>query len=197
VDTLGRHLIAEFYGCESVLINTVADIRQMMLEAAEVVGATVVGESFHHFSPIGVSGTVVIAESHLSVHTWPEHGYVAVDIFTCGGLDPRPGFEFLKKKLGASSSRVQEIVRGMPEDIPKDYCLESKDVLIVSQIQEIPSGLFPTSASVPGNLSTKKENVNHTLLSIVEIPLKQMFVGTYLVSSIPFEIGEWTKNEVI
>jgi S-adenosylmethionine decarboxylase len=131
--TIGRHLIAEFYRCEPTFLDDVAGIRQLMLDTAGIIGATVMGHSFHPFTPQGVSGTVVISESHLSVHTWPEYGYVAVDIYTCGGLDPRPGFEYLRERLGAESSRVQEILRGLPEEVAAHRQLLSGDIRITSR----------------------------------------------------------------
>jgi S-adenosylmethionine decarboxylase len=129
--TIGRHLIAEFYGCNPDILDDTERVRADMLSAANAVGATVVGEVFHRFSPQGVSGSVVIAESHLSIHTWPETGYVAVDIYTCGGLDPRPGFRHLGIALQASSCRVQEIVRGLPEDVEHGKPLLPEDVRIL------------------------------------------------------------------
>lgn len=134
--TIGRHLIAEFYGCHPATLDDPDTIRRRMLEAAEKVGATVVGEVFHRFSPQGVSGSVVIAESHLSIHTWPETGYVAVDIYTCGGLDPRPGFRHLGQVLGAETCRVQEIVRGLPEDVEHGHRLLPSDVQIITRTVE-------------------------------------------------------------
>ncbi len=107
----------EFYQCDRPLLDDVSGMRRIALGAAAAVGATVVGEAFHRFSPQGVSGTIVIAESHISMHTWPEAQYAAVDIFTCGGLDPRPGLDYLYRALGAQSCRQQEIVRGLPEDV--------------------------------------------------------------------------------
>lgn len=115
--TIGCHLIAEFYGCQDTLLDDLQGIRQVMFQAAEVMGATVLGDTFHKFSPQGVSGTIVISESHLSIHTWPEYSYVAVDIYTCGGLDPHLGFRHLERRLGASDNRVQEILRGLPEEL--------------------------------------------------------------------------------
>jgi S-adenosylmethionine decarboxylase proenzyme len=115
--TLGRHLLAEFYGCTDGALNDAVRMRLHMLAAAEAVGATVVGEAFHGYQPAGVSGILLIAESHLSVHSWPEAAYVAVDIFTCGGLDPRPGYTALQERLGASSCLHHEIVRGLAEDV--------------------------------------------------------------------------------
>ncbi len=115
--TTGRHLIAEYYGCDPSILDDLDGIREHLIAAAEIVGGTVVGEAFHRFSPAGVTGVVLIAESHLSIHTWPGEGYVAVDIFTCGGLDPRPGGDYLGEVLGAGSRRFQEIPRGLPEEI--------------------------------------------------------------------------------
>ena len=119
VQTLGRHLIVELYGCEPRIADDVRRVRRLMLTATRKVGATVIGEVFHHFAPQGVTGSVVIAESHLSVHTWPEHGYVSIDVFTCGGLDPMPAFTYLAEKLGARASRVVEILRGLDDDVAR------------------------------------------------------------------------------
>ncbi len=85
-----------------------------MVTAAIDCGAIVLGESFHHFNPQGVSGVVVIAESHLSIHTWPEYGYAAADIFTCGTtVEPEKAVEVLIEKLGAKNHSVMEIQRGL------------------------------------------------------------------------------------
>lgn len=135
--TVGRHLIAEYYGCDCSLLNEPEAIRQRMLEAADRIRVTVVGELFHQYSPQGVSGTVVIAESHLSIHTWPEKGYAAVDIFTCGGLDPRPGFELLGRTLLADSVRMQEIVRGTTDDVTEHRHLLPEDVQVMSHVTPI------------------------------------------------------------
>lgn len=135
--TVGRHLIAEYYGCERALLNDLGFLRQELVQAAELVGATVLGESFHQYEPQGVSGTLVIAESHLSIHTWPQYGYVAVDIFTCGGLDPRPGFEYLAQAIGADQTRMQEIVRGLPEDVEGVVDLMPSDVQIMSRVTSL------------------------------------------------------------
>lgn len=136
VHTVGRHLIAEYYGCDEALLNNPDVLRAHMLAAAERVRVTVVGELFHRYAPQGVSGTILIAESHLSIHTWPEKGYAAVDIFTCGDLDPRPGFELLAAALGAESVRMQEIVRGIADDVAERRHLLPEDVQILSHITD-------------------------------------------------------------
>ena len=137
VHTVGRHLIAEYYGCNPGILNDVDAIRTQMLAAADAVTVTVIGEVFHRYAPQGVSGTVLIAESHLSVHTWPESGYAAVDIFTCGDLDPRPGFELLARELRAESVRVKEIIRGIDSDVSDRRQLLPDDVRILSEISPL------------------------------------------------------------
>jgi S-adenosylmethionine decarboxylase len=83
-----------------------------MLEAANACGATVVQTVFHSFNPHGVSGVVVIAESHLAIHTWPEYGHAAVDVFTCGdSIDPNVALEYLRDGLGAREVTSQEVDR--------------------------------------------------------------------------------------
>jgi S-adenosylmethionine decarboxylase proenzyme len=87
-------------------------LRSLMTRAAVEAGAHVVGEIFHRFSPHGVTGVVVVEESHLSIHTWPEHGYAAVDFYTCGTVEPRVAVELLEKGLGADRADVLHVERG-------------------------------------------------------------------------------------
>ena len=84
MNALGTHLLLELKSCNPELLDDLPYLRKALMEAAEETGATIIGDSFHQFSPQGVTGVVAIAESHLCIHTWPEHGYAAVDIFTCG-----------------------------------------------------------------------------------------------------------------
>lgn len=114
MNELGRHIIVEMYDCDAVVLDDFDTIRQEMLNAANLSGATVVGEVFHRFSPHGVSGAVVIAESHLSIHTWPEYGYAALDLFTCGdSVDPWIAFGHLQKVLKAGRTSQTEMKRGL------------------------------------------------------------------------------------
>ena len=83
-DALGTHLLLELNECDSRLLDELGLIEAAMVDAAREAGASILGQSFHKFTPRGVTGIVAIAESHLAIHTWPEHGYAAVDIFTCG-----------------------------------------------------------------------------------------------------------------
>lgn len=111
---LGRHILVEMYDCDRNLLNNQSFIRENMLAAAEKAGATIIGDTFHSFSPHGVSGAVVIAESHLSIHTWPEYGFAALDLFTCGTeVDPWLAFHHLAAELKAGSTSQVEIKRGL------------------------------------------------------------------------------------
>lgn len=112
---LGRHLIVELSDCNRTILDDVSAMEQHLNEAARVSGATIVQSVFHRYNPQGVSGVVVIAESHVSLHTWPEYGYAAVDFFTCGDrVDPYKAHDYLKEKLGAQSSQIRELKRGIP-----------------------------------------------------------------------------------
>ena len=114
MNALGRHLLLELENCNLEVLNDVNYLRDCLCETAEQIGATVVNHAFHQFNPHGVSGVVVIAESHLCIHTWPEYGYAAVDIFTCGDtIDPKDAIEPLVEKLGSQDHSFAEIDRGI------------------------------------------------------------------------------------
>ncbi len=109
---LGNHILVEFMNCDPHVMNDVAAIERDMVDAARKAGATVINSTFHHFSPWGVSGVVVIQESHLAIHTWPEYGYAAVDLFTCGEMDAWISFDHLKECFGSKSYSALEMKRG-------------------------------------------------------------------------------------
>ncbi len=114
--TLGRHYIVEASGCDPKIIGSVEKVQQILVKAAEVAGAQVWSISFSKFPPQGVSGVVVISESHISTHTWPEYGYVALDIYTCGRhVDPEKAVVFAVEAFGSSTSHITEITRGLDE----------------------------------------------------------------------------------
>lgn len=114
MNALGRHLLVELHGCDREALDNTDQIRDVMLKAAIDCGAVVLGSQFHHFNPQGVSGVVVIAESHISIHTWPEHGYAAVDVFTCGTtVNPQIAADVLIERLGATSHSLMEVPRGV------------------------------------------------------------------------------------
>ncbi len=114
MNALGRHFLLELKDCDRDLLNDLDALKTLLRAAAVDCGAEILGDSFHRFSPQGVSGVVVIAESHLFIHTWPEHGYAAVDIFTCGTrVKPELAADILIKKLGSQNHVVIEMQRGM------------------------------------------------------------------------------------
>lgn len=118
VKALGRHLVAEFFECSSEALDNLDFVVNSMRQAAEEAGATIVDSSFHRFLPHGISGVVVIAESHLAIHTWPEYGYAAIDLFTCGDeVNPWKAFEFLRIKFDAKKTSVIEHHRGIYSEI--------------------------------------------------------------------------------
>ena len=115
---LGRHFLAEFFDCDRVILDDVAAVRGRMRDAALAARATIVDAVFHRFNPHGVSGVVVIAESHLSIHTWPEYGYAAVDIFTCGEqCKPEDALELLKATLGSNRCDIRLVERGFADQV--------------------------------------------------------------------------------
>jgi S-adenosylmethionine decarboxylase proenzyme len=113
MQTLGQHLLVEYYNCNQQTLDDVAGIEKHMNDAALACGATIVNSTFHRFEPWGVSGVVVIAESHLAIHTWPEYGYASVDLYTCGeDIQPDAAYEFLKNALQAEITETQFLKRG-------------------------------------------------------------------------------------
>jgi S-adenosylmethionine decarboxylase proenzyme len=116
VDTSGRHFLIELFGCDAELLDDAQALRGLLCSAAEAAGARVVAEVFHPFAPHGVTGVVVIEESHLSIHTWPETGYAALDFYTCGEARPERAIELLTGKLRASRVEVLAIARGGAPD---------------------------------------------------------------------------------
>jgi len=115
----GIHLLGEWYGCPAdAPVFTRADaLRQLCVDAARAAGLTVVGERFHQFEPQGVTGTVLLAESHIAIHTWPEAGFVTVDVYVCNLLTDNTAkaehvFHALESALKPTEVRFQSIRRG-------------------------------------------------------------------------------------
>ncbi len=118
MDALGTHLLLELGKCDEDLLDDIDYIENAMISAAAEAGATVVGKSFHKFNPRGVTGIVAISESHLCIHTWPENGYAAADIFTCGkGFNPEKAAELIIERLGSASPSIKRLRRG---PVPKE-----------------------------------------------------------------------------
>ena len=114
METRGTHIVCELSGCRQDLLSDVDGVQKIMENAARESNAQILKVVFHRFQPQGVSGVVVLAESHISIHTWPEAGYAAVDFYTCGDhTDPWIACEYAAKKLGATSMLTTEVKRGI------------------------------------------------------------------------------------
>lgn len=111
--SLGIHMLADMSGCDRIVLNDSTRICEIMLEAAKAAGATVLRHHFHQFNPEGVTGVVILAESHIAIHTWPQHAFAAVDIFTCGDT-ARPGtaLESLRLSLCCEVVAIVSVNRG-------------------------------------------------------------------------------------
>ena len=121
--------MAEFSGCDKEILNDLKRIETALTEAARQAGATVVERVFHKYNPHGLSGMVVIAESHLSIHTWPEYGYAALDFFTCGErVNPWEACRYMQQQLHCTSLHTEEVSRGIPS--PEDEILPHKPVVL-------------------------------------------------------------------
>ena len=109
----------ELRDCNTQALDDLHLVRNTLTSAAERIGATVIGDSFHEFSPQGITGVVAIAESHLCIHTWPEYGYAAVDIFTCGdAINPKDAVPYIVEALGAADHSVISLKRGILPAFP-------------------------------------------------------------------------------
>lgn len=111
---LGRHTIVEIWGINHNLLRDHEMLKQLFIESCIEAGATVLHSHFHKFGEDGgITGVVVLAESHASVHTWPEYGYAAVDVFMCGNCDPRIAVENIRKKLNGEVIDCITLQRGI------------------------------------------------------------------------------------
>ncbi len=110
---LGFQTFMEIYGCPKELIDNQEYVKEVLLQVAKKLNFTVVDTLIHHFSPIGVSGVIVIQESHIAVHTWPEHNYVALDFFTCNQqYDIAQATSFLQEQFKATHIEFNNMKRG-------------------------------------------------------------------------------------
>ena len=116
VETEGVHIIVEASGCDPEVISDPKKIEGIFKDAARHAKMTVKASYFFKFMPTGVSGAVIIAESHISIHTWPELGYAALDVYTCGDSDPEKAVDYILERIGAKHAHVSEVRRGIREE---------------------------------------------------------------------------------
>jgi S-adenosylmethionine decarboxylase len=107
----GRHVLLDLWGCQG--LGDLEHVRNTLRAAAIATGATILADSFHHFGQgMGVSGTLLLAESHASIHTWPEIGHATIDMFTCGDCDPQLAVPTLVSGFEARKEKIISIIRG-------------------------------------------------------------------------------------
>lgn len=118
--SLGSHLLVEMYGCDPRCLESEGDVGRAMHDAARESEATVVAHSFHEFQPYGVSGAVIIQESHYTIHTWPEHGYAAVDLFYCGGtVRVHRALDVLRERFRPERIKFLVVRRGLQSEVER------------------------------------------------------------------------------
>ena len=116
MNKVGTHLVVDAWEAPSEFLNDPERIRRALVEAIAAGEATLIDMCVHQFSPHGVAATATLAESHIAIHTWPEYGYFAADLFFCGQGQPKVAIEVLKNALQAQKVTMQEIDRGFPMD---------------------------------------------------------------------------------
>lgn len=118
--SLGSHLLVELFDCDQEALKLEKSVGGAMLSAAHESRATIVAQSFHEFKPYGVSGAVIIQESHYTIHTWPEHGYAAVDLFYCGGtVHVHRAVDVLLERFKPGRMKFLVVRRGVQDEVEK------------------------------------------------------------------------------
>ena len=117
MESLSVHLIGELFNCNNSYIDDFDKVENVMIEAVKISKSTLVNSFFHKFSPYGVTGVIIIAESHFTIHTWPEYYYTAIDIFTCGNVDYKPAMEYIKNEFEAERYSIFQFKRGIISEI--------------------------------------------------------------------------------
>lgn len=121
---VGTHLVVDAWDAPAELLNNPEQIKQALIDAITAGKATLIDMCVHQFSPHGVTATATLAESHIAIHTWPEYGYFAADLFFCGAGQPKEAMKVLQTALEAKQATMREIDRGFPEVIAQDADLE-------------------------------------------------------------------------
>lgn len=114
--SVGRHLVLELWGCSN--LNSTSAVEDALLEIVTALNLTLLSMNVHPFSPYGVTGVAVVSESHVVIHTWPELGYAAVDVFTCGEQrNPEDAVPVLRRYFAPERVQVIEMTRGVVQDV--------------------------------------------------------------------------------
>ena len=117
MNTIGYHYVIEASGCDPEILTDANALKKILLEAAKVGGMDVRSTYFYKFTPQGVSGMVIVSESHISIHTWPEKGYAAIDVYTCDtNSKPEKTVNYILEKIKAEYAHITEIERGIEDE---------------------------------------------------------------------------------
>ena len=111
---VGTHLVVDAWQAPAEILNNPQAIRNAFIEAIAAGEATLIDLCVHQFSPHGVTATATLAESHIAIHTWPEYGYFAADLFFCGAGKPEKAVKLLQSALGAKQIKLRQMERGFP-----------------------------------------------------------------------------------
>jgi S-adenosylmethionine decarboxylase len=130
---VGTHLVVDAWDAPADLLNHPERIKQALIEAITEGKATLIDMCVHQFSPHGVTATATLAESHIAIHTWPEYGYFAADLFFCGEGKPKEAMKILQTRLQAKQSSMREIERGFPQVLTKDDQVDLEELLSLCQ----------------------------------------------------------------
>lgn len=117
-DTVGAHILADFWGCQFEKLDDAKLLMGYLREAAKSANMTVLGEESFKFNPQGFTGLLLLSESHISIHTYPERGYAAIDVFTCGSGMTQKAIEYLKEVLQPDYVNEMVVQRGLPDSAP-------------------------------------------------------------------------------
>ena len=139
----GMHLIVDLWGSNPDILKDSDAVRTSLIRAAKKAGATILADNFHYFGDeCGVTGVVVLSESHISIHTWPEECYAAVDIFMCGNCDPRDAVKVIVDALEATDYDTNLLFRGV-----RKVQTHPAAIAIPNPAQEVLTDLFPRKKS--------------------------------------------------
>ena len=128
MEALGTHLLLDLKRCDLDLLDSLSYIKQSLTKAAIEAGGSILGDSFHKFSPVGVTGIIAIAESHLCIHTWPEYEYAAADIFTCGqNFKPHKAAELIIESLKCKEAEIKDFKRGTISTLSSPFAERSNN----------------------------------------------------------------------
>ena len=119
-DTVGAHVLADFWGCQFEKLDDADLLMNSLRQAAKSANMTILGEESYKFNPQGFTGLLLLSESHISIHTYPERGYAAIDVYTCGGGMTQKAIDFLKDVLKPSRIHEMSVRRGIPDTEFKD-----------------------------------------------------------------------------